>query len=79
MRNLVLTVCPERILIGGGVADGQAWLFPRLRAALLDSLGGYATAGRIAAGVDAYVQPPALGARAGPLGAVAVALDALGR
>ena len=79
MRNLVLTVCPERILIGGGVADGQPWLFPRLRAALLDSLGGYATAGRIAAGVDAYVQPPALGARAGPLGAVAVALDALGR
>ncbi len=79
MHNLALTVCPERILIGGGVADGQPWLFPRLRAALVDSLGGYATADRIAADVDAYVQPPALGARAGPLGAIALALEARGR
>ena len=79
LHNLVLTACPERILIGGGVADGQPWLFPRLRRALIDSLGGYASADRIAPDVDAYVQPPALGGRAGPLGAVALALDALDR
>ncbi len=77
MHNLVLTTAPERILIGGGVADGQGWLFPRLRAALLDSLAGYATADRIAADLDAFVQPPGLGALAGPLGAIALAHSAL--
>lgn len=76
LHNLVLTTCPQRILIGGGVADGQPWLFPRLRRGLIDSLGGYATADRIAADVEAFVQPPALGGRAGPLGAIALALDA---
>ena len=79
MRNLALTVCPERILVGGGVADGQPWLFPRLRRALLDSLAGYAAAERIAADIETYLLPPALGPRAGPLGAAAVALEALGR
>lgn len=76
-HNLVLTTSPERILIGGGVADGQGWLFPRLRAALIDSLAGYATADRIAAGLDAFLQPPGLGALAGPLGAIALARNAL--
>lgn len=77
LHNLALTTAPERVLIGGGVADGQAWLFPRVRRALVDSLAGYATGDRIAADVEAFVQPPALGARAGPLGAIAVGLDAL--
>lgn len=79
LHNLVLTTAPERILIGGGVADGQGWLFPRLRTALLDSLAGYATADRIAADIDRFVSPPGLGAQAGPLGAVALALDGLER
>lgn len=77
LHNLVLTTAPERILIGGGVADGQGWLFPRLRAALVDSLAGYATADRIAADLEAFVQPPGLGALAGPLGAIALAHNAL--
>ncbi len=33
--------------------DGQPWLLPRLRAALLDSLASYSTAERIAAEGDA--------------------------
>jgi len=77
LHNLVLTTAPERILIGGGVADGQGWLFPRLRTALLDSLAGYATADRIAADIERFVSPPGLGAQAGPLGAVALALAGL--
>lgn len=76
MHNLVLATAPERILIGGGVPDGQPWLFPRLREAVLTSLAGYATAGRIAQDRDAFIQPPGLGGRAGPLGAVALALSA---
>lgn len=79
LHNLVLTTAPQRILIGGGLGGGQPALLPRLRSALLDSLGGYATAGRIADQIDAFIAPPALGARAGPLGSIALALSALGR
>ena len=77
LHNVVLTACPQRILIGGGVADGQPWLFERLRASLVESLAGYGVAGAIAADIDAFVQPPGLGAMAGPMGAVAVGLDTL--
>lgn len=77
MHNLVLTTAPERILVGGGVPDGQPWLFPRLRDALVASLSGYATAERIADDQDTFIQPPGLGTRAGPLGSIALALAAI--
>lgn len=77
LHNLVLTAAPERVLIGGGVADGQPWLFPRVRRALVESLAGYGVAGRIEADLDAFVQAPGLGSRAGPLGAIALGLSAL--
>lgn len=77
LHNLVLTTAPERVLIGGGVADGQPWLFPRIRTALVDSLAGYGVAGRIAADLEAFVRAPGLGSRAGPLGAIALGLAAL--
>lgn len=75
-HNLALSVSPQRILVGGGVALGQPQLIPRLRRALLGSLNGYGPAERIAADPD-YVSAPALGARAGPLGALALAQAAL--
>ncbi len=77
LHNLALTAAPERVLIGGGVAHGQAWLFPRIRRALVDSLAGYAAADRIAADLDVWVQAPGLGSRAGPLGAIALGLATL--
>ena len=77
LHTLVLTTAPERILIGGGIFTGQAHLFPRLRQALLRSLAGYATAGRIATIIDDFVTPPGLGAMAGPLGAIVVGASAL--
>ena len=76
-HNLIFTVSPQRILVGGGVGLGQPHLLPRLRRAVMDSLGGYAVADRIGRGIDAYLVHPALGDRAGPLGAVALGLDAL--
>ncbi|MES2861412.1 MAG: ROK family protein [Pseudomonadota bacterium] len=76
-HNLVLSVAPERILLGGGIGMGQPHLLPRIRAALLDSLAGYAQAPRIAAGIDAFLVNPALGHRAGPMGAMALAYLAL--
>jgi fructokinase len=72
-HNLVLTVAPRRIIIGGGVAAGNPWLHQALRAALLDSLAGYPPSNRINADPH-FISPPALGDRAGSLGAVALAL-----
>lgn len=76
LHNLVLTTAPQRILIGGGVAGGQPFLLPRLRTALIDSLQGYGAAAEIAAAIEHFVAAPALGARAGPLGAIALSQDA---
>lgn len=75
-HNLVLTTAPERILLGGGLGMGQPHLLPRLRAGLMDSLNGYGIADRLAPLVDTFLIQPGLGHRAGPLGALALAIDA---
>lgn len=76
-HNLVLTTCPERILIGGGVPTKRPQLIGLIRAALVASLAGYATGPRIAEMIDSFVQPPRLGTLAGPLGAIALAQAAV--
>ena len=75
--NLAMTVPPERILIGGSVATGQPQLMPMIRRMLMEALAGYGDATRINAQIDRYVALPALGDRAGPLGAIALAMEAL--
>ncbi len=77
LHNLVLTTAPQRILIGGGVVGGQPFLLPRLRAGLIQSLNGYGAAPGIVEEIEEFVVAPALGGRAGPLGAIALAEDAL--
>lgn len=77
IHNLVLTACPQRVLIGGGVATGQPWLFPRLRQAVVESLAGYGATPALTPIIDDFIRAPALGDRAGPLGAIAVGLTAL--
>jgi fructokinase len=72
---LVLSVAPERILMGGGVLSARPHLFPRIRACLSSSLNGYLEIPELTSGLDRYIGPPALGARAGPLGALALAID----
>lgn len=71
---LVCSTAPSAILIGGGVAKGQPQLIGRVGELLVESLAGYVAlpAGR------AYVQPPGLGGQAGPLGSIALAMDAVG-
>ena len=73
---LVVTVAPQRILIGGGVVSGQHHLFPRIRRSMLASLNGYLS---ISGEIDRFIVPPGLGTSAGPLGALAVAADAYAR
>lgn len=56
LANLYLTLCPERVVVGGGVYTGRPIAFAVLRAAMAESLGDYV------AGFDAdeHVLPAAL-------------------
>ncbi|MFI4865879.1 MAG: ROK family protein [Steroidobacterales bacterium] len=72
---LVVSVAPQRILIGGGVLSAQPHLFPRIRYCLATSLNGYLDIPQVTSGLELYIGPPGLGTRAGPLGALALAVD----
>jgi fructokinase len=73
--NLVCTLSPRRIIIGGGVT-GNAGLFPLIRAEARKLLNGYVQTPAILDGLDEYIVPPGLGVRAGVLGALALAEQA---
>ena len=70
--NIVCTLSPQRIIIGGGVM-AQPQLFPMVRAKVQELLNGYVQAPEILDHMDGYIVPPALGNRAGVLGAIALA------
>jgi fructokinase len=74
--QLVLTVSPQRIIVGGGVMADR--LFPLVRRRTLHWLAGYVDRSEILTDIDRYIVPPALAARAGVLGALCLALDARG-
>jgi fructokinase len=78
LHNLVATAAPERIAIGGGVIASRPHLFPRLRTRLTDSLGGYGSLVTYVGELDRRLGPPGLGTMAGPLGAIAMGLEAMG-
>jgi fructokinase len=69
----VTTLSPKRIILGGGVMDQQQ-LFPKLRSEVLRLNNGYIQSHALSpAGIGTYLVPPALGNRAGVLGAIALA------
>lgn len=73
--NLVLTLSPERLILGGGVMS-QPHLLSQVRAVLRDELAGYVDHPVFSEdGLAGYVVPPALGDRAGVLGALALAVE----
>lgn len=74
--TLVLTGVPRRIVLGGGVMVGNPFLLPRLREAVAASLGGYVALPEVA-DMGTFLVPAALGAGAGPLGAIILAHQAL--
>lgn len=77
LTSLLLTLSPQRILIGGGVGIGAPHLLPAAIAMVPELLGGYLPDLDAATLADT-VRIAGLGERAGPLGAVALALDAAG-
>lgn len=71
----IVTISPQRIMLGGGVM-AQAHLFPLIRQEVQTLLNGYIQSPLLLAQIESYIVPPALGNRAGVLGAIALAQDA---
>lgn len=74
--NIICLMSPQRIIMGGGVMK-QAHLFPMIRTEVQAMLNGYVQMAEITEHIDRYIVPPALGDRAGVLGALALAEAAL--
>ncbi len=72
--NLICTLSPQRVILGGGVMQ-QHQLFPLIHAEVQALLNGYVQSPRILENITEYIVPPALGGRAGVLGAIALAMD----
>jgi fructokinase len=77
LHTLVLATAPRRILVGGGIMQARPELLAAMRRELAQGLNGYIDSDEVAGGLDRYVILPGLGARAGPLGGLALAADAL--
>lgn len=71
--NIICTLSPQRIILGGGVMQRQH-LFPMIRRRVQERLNRYVQAAEILERIDEYIVPPGLGQRAGVLGALSLAL-----
>lgn len=72
LADLVLTLSPERIILGGGVAQLPG-LLEATRRTMLDALGGYVDSPELARGACHYVVAPKLGSASGIAGALVLA------
>jgi fructokinase len=70
--NVICTVSPQRVVIGGGVPK-RPGLFPLVRRRVQELLAGYIDSPELDAGIDGFIVPPALGDQAGVLGAIELA------
>lgn len=68
---IVCAAAPRAIAMGGGVIDKQPHLLARIETMLAESLNGY----MVVPNDGAYIRAPQLGRDAGPLGAIALAMN----
>ena len=74
--NLIFTLSPEMIVLGGGVMQ-QMHLFPRIRRKTLELLGGYVDSEKMTPeGMEGYIVPPGLGINSGVVGALLLGAQA---
>jgi len=78
VSNLILTLSPQRIIMGGGLME-QGHLFSLVRQHVVETLHGYVQAEAITRDIESYIVPPGLGKQAGLLGAVALGMEAGGK
>ncbi len=74
--NIIMTLSPQRIILGGGVMQ-QPQIFALLRRKVQQFLNRYVQTPEILEYIDDYIVPPALGNRSGVLGAIALAENAI--
>ncbi len=75
-HDLIMTLSPQRIVLGGGVLARQA-LLPMVRAETKRLLGGYVAHPAVAAGLDSLIVAPALFPVSGLVGAFLLGKRAL--
>ena len=73
--NIICTLSPRRIILGGGVMR-QPRLLPLIRKNVQRLINGYIRSTHLESGMDRFLVPPALGDESGVLGALALALQA---
>jgi fructokinase len=71
-HTIICAAAPRRIVIGGGVVTGQPHLLERVEPMLRENIAGY-----MALPDERIVTAPGLGSEAGPLGPIALALNAM--
>lgn len=76
LANLTYVLSPQRIVLGGGVME-QAQLLPMVRKEVQAILNEYIQLPQLLTNIDSYIVRPALGDRAGVLGAIALAAQHL--
>jgi fructokinase len=77
-HNWICTLSPQRIILGGGVMENLS-LLPRVRERTQALLADYVQAPELLTGIEHYIVRPGLGNRAGILGALVLAAQAVGR
>jgi len=74
--NVICTLSPQRIILGGGVPK-QPTLLPLVREQVRTLLAGYIDAEELDSGLDEFIVAPGLGDRSGVLGAIELARTAI--
>jgi len=74
LTNFILTLSPEKIILGGGVMQ-RDFLFPKVRNRVLELLNGYVSSKSLLDHIDEYIVPPGLGNQSGSMGAIALAMQ----
>jgi fructokinase len=75
LTNMIFTLAPQAIILGGGVAE-QEHLLGKVRREVERLLRGYIQSPWLKPGLEGFIMRPGLGKRAGVLGAVALAAAA---
>jgi fructokinase len=73
ISNLILNFSPQCIVLGGGVPQHNG-LIEKIRSNVKQQINGYVRSPRVLEQIDRYIVPPALGNRAGVMGAIALAI-----
>lgn len=74
--NLVCTLSPQRVILGGGVMH-RGCLLPMIRERTAELLNNYVRSPAITEHIDSFIVAPGLGGNAGIMGALALAMDAV--